>query len=451
MEPLSRRPWGGPRRGGKRERSLGAVLGPLALLAALATALLRLVPGGAASPEANGSGLLGSGGESRSRPDRVRDLRVNLVEQGRLGGSADDVAIGGRRAYLVGEELVIVDIARPEEPERLGGLRLPLRGEAVALSGGRALVANGRMGLRIVDVADAEEAREIGHQRHPEGYAWDVAVSGTHALVAYGDLGTAVLDITDPAEPDLLIDARVEGGEASALALAGDLVLAGQWRAGLSVDRLVLGADPALDPLARVPSPLPVTDLAVAEGRAYALERGWEPYPPPGDEGLRGALSIHDIADPGMPRLLGRRAEGLRSPYRIALADGLAFVAAGADGLQVFEVSEPGAIALIGSFASPDARGVAVSGEQVFLADRRRGLVILAWSRETFSPTPGGPPTATPPGGSRWRLLLPICLSDGRNGTRSGRARPSGAGPDAGLKAGRESLPRVTPGTGRPS
>lgn len=451
MEPLSRRPLGGHRPRGRPGQEALALLGLLALLLALASAGLQLVARAGLPPAAERPWLRRSGGlESTGAPDRGQDLRVNLVERGRLGGSADDVAIGGRRAYLVGEELVIVDITRPEEPERLGGLRLPVRGEAVALSGGRALVADGRLGLRIVDVADAEEAREIGHQRHPEGYAWDVAVSGTHALVAYGELGTAVLDIADPAEPDLLIDARVEGGEASALALAGDLVLAGQWRAGLSVDTLVLGADPALDPLARIPSPLPLADLTVAEGRAYVLERGWEPYPPPGDEGRRGALSVIDIADPRTPRLLGRRAEGLPSPYRIALADGLAFVAAGADGLQVFDVGEPGAIALIGSFAAPDARGVAVSGEHVFLADRRRGLVILAWAKEAYVPTPGGPPTATPPGGIRWRLLLPISLTDGRSAP-SGRTRPSNAVPDASLDAGRARLPRVTRESDRPS
>lgn len=57
-------------------------------------------------------------------------------------------------------------------------------------------------------------------------------------------------------------------------------------------------------------------------------------------------------------------------PWAVAVSDGYAYVAAGSDGLRVIDVRVPSVPVQVGSLDTPgDARGLAVSGRHVFVAD----------------------------------------------------------------------------------
>ncbi len=54
-------------------------------------------------------------------------------------------------------------------------------------------------GLRVVDVSNPAQPREVGFYDTP-GWAEGVAVSGAYAYVADGD-GLRVVDVSNPAQP----------------------------------------------------------------------------------------------------------------------------------------------------------------------------------------------------------------------------------------------------------
>jgi len=73
-------------------------------------------------------------------------------------------------------------------------------------------------------------------------------------------------------------------------------------------------------------------------------------------------------------------------PWAIAVSNGYAYVAAGTDGLRVIDVRLPSAPVEVGSLDTPgDARNLAVSGNQVFVADgnSRRGSAITSDRRRS--------------------------------------------------------------------
>jgi hypothetical protein len=88
----------------------------------------------------------------------------------------------------------------------------------VAVSGSTAYVADGRGGLRVVDVSDPANPTEVGAYDTP-GRAGGVAVSGSTAYVADGDGGLRVVDVSDPANPTE-VGAYYTPGRAGGVAVA---------------------------------------------------------------------------------------------------------------------------------------------------------------------------------------------------------------------------------------
>jgi hypothetical protein len=70
----------------------------------------------------------------------------------------------------------------------------------VALSGNYAYLANHSDGLRIYDVSDPANPRNVGHIS-AGGYADGVVVIGNHAYLSGNGLGLKVYNISDPANP----------------------------------------------------------------------------------------------------------------------------------------------------------------------------------------------------------------------------------------------------------
>ncbi len=69
----------------------------------------------------------------------------------------------------------------------------------VAVSGGRAYVADGKSGLRIIDVSDPANPREVGRSEGRRS-ARTISVSGSYAYV--GDYaGLSVFDVSIPSSP----------------------------------------------------------------------------------------------------------------------------------------------------------------------------------------------------------------------------------------------------------
>lgn len=80
---------------------------------------------------------------------------------------------------------------------------------------------------------------------------------------------------------------------------------------------------------------------------------------------------------PGFPRVVGRTADAVTDPQRMLIADDVLYVADGAAGLRVFDVSKPAKPREIAHVAERPAYDVHLDGPTLFVAVGARGLSVL--------------------------------------------------------------------------
>jgi len=224
----------------------------------------------------------------------------------------------------------------------------------VALDHGYAYVAAGESGLRIVEVADPGNLREVGFYDTP-GWAEGIAVAGDFAFVGGHDAGLRVVDISDPANPSEtgFYDTP---GLALGVAVAGDYAFVADADAGL---RVVNISDP-INPREAGFYDTPGSARGVAVAGDYAFVADYLP-----------ALRVVNISDPANPREAGfydmpGYARG------VAVAGDYAFVADADAGLRVVNISNPTNPREAGFYDTPgSAFSVAVAENGlVYVADR---------------------------------------------------------------------------------
>ena len=362
----------------------------LILVAALT--LAPLISGGVAV--ADSSAAVSSTGDD--------SFGVELV--GQLGGTASDVIVRGRYAYLaIGPRLVVLDVSDPAHPVvrgetpptlRTGG-RLSLADDRVYLSvddgvhvfdvrvpespsavgffalptpghdsiagiiHGRAYIADLQPKLRIVDLVDPVYPVEIG-DCVTSRYARDVAVSGQYAYLASGSSGLQVVDLADPTNPRVVGVASV--GDASRVTVAAGVAYVIDRTYGL---RLFDVSEPE--------HPIEVGSLAGPNGPSLAVE-GTRVYIADHSSGL----VIVDVATPARPSVIGSLSVP-GAAIGIAVESGTAFVAAESGGLRIVSVADPARPVELG-FYSPPGRiaAIAVAGGIAYAADGWRGAKVVA-------------------------------------------------------------------------
>lgn len=90
-----------------------------------------------------------------------------------------------------------------------------------------------------------------------------------------------------------------------------------------------------------------------------------------------GAAGVHivDVSNPGSPADVGTM--GTDNAWDVAVTTDYAYVADGESGLRVFDISAPRTPILIGTRKTSDARGVALSGSYAVVADGDKGIKII--------------------------------------------------------------------------
>lgn len=363
--------------------------GALAALVALALACGLLLAPGAALRATNTPGTPAAPRARLQAPVRtITQAPVAELELvGRFALPSYGMDLGEGIVYLVDDQqrLVPVDVRDPSAPYALGSAGLRSQAEDVDVDGAAAAVAGGSTGAAAASVADPARPGPAAYAG-TTGYAQDAAAGGDHAYVAAGTEGLQVVDQRAPAAPRWTAQLRYPGDEVSGVALAGPAVYAANGANGLYVfDRGANPASPAV--VGALALPFPARHVAVDGARGYV--GGGRPGDPAG-----GALTVLDLADPRRPVVRGSLT-GLRFARRVAAQGRWAFVADLEGGLRVVDVGDPEAPRLALSWASPEARDVAVSGDLVYLLDRREGLSILRFRAGTPTPTATHTPTAT--------------------------------------------------------
>jgi len=177
--------------------------------------------------------------------------------------------------------------------------------------------------------------------------------------VADGPAGLVVLDLTDPRQPARAFEVDLPG-DALGIAADGDLAYVAVGPEGVRVVDLEARAE-----VGAVDTPVYAWDVALDGATAYVSDR-------------QGGVRVLGLANPEAPQEVASVLEGAGDVLDIvALGDRL-WVAAGTDGLHVFDVRDPTKPLALGHALVEDrAIGIVRDGDLAYVASGTAGLRVL--------------------------------------------------------------------------
>jgi hypothetical protein len=287
-----------------------------------------------ARPEDGGAGADGGSDDAAVLAD-AGPCELHEIGFADTWGAAD-VEVVGSRAYVADWDmgLRIIDISDPTQPNELGFFDTSGLAQGVFVAGDLAYVTDNAAGLRIADVSDPSDTSEVGYF-DPIAGGSDVVVAGTRAYYVGGG-GLKIVDVSNPPIP----------GELGSIATgAGG------------------------------------TDVQVIGSVAYWTSRS-------------GGLQIVSVSNPSMPTEVGQYAPSGIDALGLAvdLSSARAYVGNADNGLTIIDISNQASPSLVMTIDTPgDAKGVAVSGGVVYVADGTSGVRMIdpVDFTHTFFDTPG--------------------------------------------------------------
>ncbi|TMA38747.1 MAG: hypothetical protein E6J79_05780 [Deltaproteobacteria bacterium] len=290
-------------------------------LSASATSCSEVNVGWAAATDTGGSGLKGYNVfRNGTFLTQVLAPATSAVDQGRSPSTAYSYAVvaldnAGNQSAAT-PSVGATTPACTSNPVLTGFVPAVGTARDVVLDGARGLafVASAEFGLAVVNVANPSAPVVLG-AANPPFYGDRVAVSGSLAVVTGNSLGLKVLDVSSPSAPRAI---------ASLSGTMRDAAVAGQFAYALNV----VAGNPA-----------------------------------------RSDLVVIDLRVPGTAAVVGRVTLGLEAAA-LRVVGTVAYVAAGAAGLEIVDVSNPSLPTVVGTADTPGtATGVAVVNGRAYVAD----------------------------------------------------------------------------------
>lgn len=301
--------------------------------------------------------------------------RTPSPEQG--ASDARDVQVIGDTAFIADANfgLEVVDVTDRSNPRWMAGhdsgigWRLSVRDSLVYLSDLSA-------GWVVVDVPNPTQANVVGGYSS-SGFPGGMAFRDSFAYLAYGTNGLHVLDLTDPRKPRFVGRCDVPG-EALDVALWDDKAFVVNSTGTLSV---VAAVDISVEPptlLDRITAGGYATKLLVEDGIAYLAA------------GASGLL-IMDVRNPQDRRTIGTWQEDC-IVHNLTLSGHYLYLSGGRCGsdtvagmLRVLDITDPAQPVRVGGRDSVHgARGLAISGEYLYVASEHEGLQIFEINASPF-------------------------------------------------------------------
>jgi PKD repeat protein len=277
---------------------------------------------------------------------------------GQIGGESNAVAVQGKYAYVgEGPTMTIFDISDVENPTIVSKTAaLPGIVQDIILVGNYAYVAAGFGGLRIIDVTDTANPKEISFFDTP-GFARAVAVGDDYAFVADKDGGLRIIKISEPLALTELDPIEYDSFVYD-VSLAGDLIyIATGW----NCLRIINISDPA------EPSEVGFNDEPGYCRNVVIL--GNYAYISDGSQ-----ISIIDVSVPSTPTITGGVGIPCDGAYDLNVAGDYAYVPG--NDLCIFNIADPEKPILAKKHLIPRfARSVAAAGNYAYATGG--GLYII--------------------------------------------------------------------------
>ncbi len=293
-------------------------------------------------------------------------------------GFATSIQSRNNTVYLTDQQagLHIIDVRNPQQPQRISAQ--PTFGNAtdVVVWGTLAYVADGKGGIQTIDVSKPESPKWLNHYAF-DGTAYGIDVVETAAgertvYVANGVGGLRSLEFTTPYQgaltQNLLLPTesetfeepfgsanctkvRVQNGYGFVAADTGMFIV------HLKTNAIV----------AHIPTSAPVSDIALHDGYTYLCAE---------------SLIVVDSRAPQQSGIVSER-DVPGSAYRVVVdaAASSAYLAALEGGLHVFDIAEPAVPRPIGRYTTQgNATGVTFAEDRVYLLDSGVGVTVLDMS-----------------------------------------------------------------------
>ena len=270
--------------------------------------------------------------------------------------------VSGDYAYLVGDPtLSVVDISNIEEAPEVSE-RFDIYGafaSGIDVSGNYAYVADGKIGLKLIDITD-KSAPKLSIGINTED-AHAVSVSGDYACVANGDSGLKIINTTDKKRP-ALSGSLDTTGSAWGIVVSGNYAYLADDSNGLKIIDITNKTAPVLT--GSIETDGFAVDVVVSGDYAYVIDEGC-------------GLKIIDITNKNAPWIAGSiDTDGIA--FGVSVSGDYAYVADGDSGLKIINITDKSAPVLVGSVETDGyALGVSVSGDTVYIADSSKGFKII--------------------------------------------------------------------------
>lgn len=145
-----------------------------------------------------------------------------------------DVVVQGELAFLAeSDNLVVVDVSDPTNPDPIADMYLPATLHGIAMLDHYAVLAASDYGLVIADVSDPQRPQAITRFEMPGAVRY-VVVQGSYAYVAGDHQGLLAIDLTEPSRPRQA-SLRTTRNQVRSVAVSGDLLATAEGTAGARV------------------------------------------------------------------------------------------------------------------------------------------------------------------------------------------------------------------------
>jgi hypothetical protein len=293
-------------------------------------------------------------------------------------GNATDVLIDGTLAYLADGPagIQIIDVQDPTNPTILGSFDTNGNARRMALQGSTLFVADGTGGVVVIDVTLPTHPQLVAEIATP--FAWDVDLYGGILVIGTDD-GVYTLR-TGMGLTGLPVVSTVTGGwDYWDVKVSGNIAYVAAGGTGLMIFNVKDPANPILLNHTSLPGSVWFRKLDIEGRYLYVCDfLNW--------------VHTYDVSDPTYPVLVD--SWGGSQATDIDVVGGVAYIAAGGFGFQIYNVSNPFSATWMGSFmAIGNATAVQAQGPHVYVADSTGGVgnaIYIFDIRNLVAPNPIG-------------------------------------------------------------
>jgi hypothetical protein len=268
--------------------------------------------------------------------------------------------IQGNYAFLADsdEGLKVIDISNPETPEIIGSLDTGYWFYDVAVYENHAFVA-AEGNFYSINI-DNKELPSVTDAYTFGGSAEGVCVEYPYAYISCGYLGTWIMDITDPA--DLLRDdVFSENDWANHADVQGDLMIVAD--SGDGIELADITNKESVESIKVIPTSY-AYDVLIDGNYAYVADNG---------DGIRVVNNIYTPESADIVHSVDMSV----SADKLAIQGNFLYVACGADGIVIFDVTVPETAYVFSSFDTDGScQDIVVRDQYAYIADYAQGFTI---------------------------------------------------------------------------